>query len=1166
MSTPSAERDPIEELADSFLRRFRAGERPDAEEYVARYPELAGQVRDLLAALVLMEQNPPAGGQGSTASTRPADLTGRQLGDYRIVREVGRGGMGVVYEAVQESLGRHVALKILPAGLNTEGQFLERFRREAKAAAGLHHTNIVSVFGVGEHEGTHFYAMQFIVGRGLDGVLEAVRQRRERRAAADGDAGSAVHSPAGSGLSTLGLPAAEVTPISPGVRESARTEEPSELTDLPPGPYFRAVAQLGVQAADGLHYAHQHGVLHRDVKPSNLLLDARGTVWITDFGLAKTAGSDDLTSTGDLVGTLRFMAPERFRGEADARSDVYALGATLYELLTLRPAYADTDRLRLIERIQRTDRARPRQVEPRLPLDLETIVLKAMEPEPAARYATGADLAEDLRRFLTDRPIQACRASALEQLNRWRRRNPTIATLSLGLALMALIVIVVSVAAALRLGHAAEQEGRAKRETQERLCDSLFVQAHAARTSQRPGQRLDSLDALKRAAELGKALGRGPADFAKWRGEAAACLALPDVRLEREWEGNPAGATGLGFDARLEHYASSFRDEGLSIRRVQDHQELRRLPTLPAERVSRWLIPRFSPDGRFLAVWYSVWTDKRPLEVWDWQRGDSRPLITLADAATQPEFSADGRTVAVGVSDGVSDNALCLFDLATGKAIKRLALDLVPQRLAFHPDGRKLAVSSTTLSRNGRDAGTVQVRALETGHVLYTVSHAADVQAVAWHPGGRLLATGCDDRRIYLWDGVTGSRRNVLEGHSWEVHDLAFNQRGDWLASFGWDMTLRLWEVATGKQLWHLEDVRLVGFGQAEPLRAAAISGRQVRAWSCVPSTEFHVLRGPAQNVRDVTLSPDGRYVACSTFSGEGWLVDADRQGEPIGLDAASNFSWDLQGNLWFVTKKGQLMRRKPRPGGEHPFGPPVEVLLPDPLEAGATHLAWWWFRGDRPLLSIHSELPINRIQMFQMDGSVRRLWDRLVPNIVGTDMDVHSRWLAVTTRDGGRGVSILDVQSGRLVKELPIGDASAAFSRDGRWLVTTTGRLTTPEGECCLWRTDTWEKVRARPLHRSSSSSANMALSPDGLLLAVAYTMSEVQLLRLETLEEIATLTAPELGLVATMQFSPDGQRLFVTAANTVHVWDLDALRRGLRDCGLDWDLPTDPLPASNE
>jgi WD40 repeat protein len=526
--------------------------------------------------------------------------------------------------------------------------------------------------------------------------------------------------------------------------------------------------------------------------------------------------------------------------------------------------------------------------------------------------------------------------------------------------------------------------------------------------------------------------------------------------------------------------------------------------------------------------------------------GVSRPLIALADAATQPEFSHDCRTLAVGLSDNASENSLCLFDLATGQPTKRVALDMTPERLAFHPDGDKLAISSTREHQ-------VQVRDLVSGRILYALSHPAGVQAVAWHPEGRLLATGCDDRRIYLWDGINGARRGVLEGHSWEVHDLAFNQGGDWLASFGWDMTLRLWEVATGKPLWHLEDVRVVGFRREEPLQAAAISGRQVRVWTCVPSTEFRVLRGPAQNIRQVDVSPDGRYLACATYGGEGYFWDLRRQHEVPGFTGAQTYDWDPEGGLWFITEKGQLLHR-PR-SGTNELGPSAaELALPEPLEPGMVHVPWW-LSWDRRLLLILSPAPVNQLRLFRMDGNARRLWARTVPNVFYGSISPDGR-LATGTQDGGRGISILEAHSGKLIKELEIGDALPRFSPDGRWLITTAGRLTAPEGECALWRTDTWEKVRARPLRRSSSSPSSLQVSRDGALLAVAYTMNEVRLLRPETLEEIVTLTAPELGLVSPMQFSPDGRKLLVGVANTVHVWDLPALRRGLSAIGLDWEV----------
>src|SRR5262249_21877216 len=226
-------------------------------------------------------------------------------------------------------------------------------------------------------------------------------------------------------------------PVSPCGDEAARGEEPgsdlsvstSTMLGQSDSHYFRSVARLGMQAAEGLAYAHQHGLLHRDIKPANLLLDGRGTVWVTDFGLAKAEGSDELTSPGDIVGTARYMAPERFQGEADARSDVYGLGVTLYEMLTLRPAFEDSNRARLIERVAHEEPPRPRKLEPHIPRDLETIVLKAIAKDPAGRYPTAEALAEDLQRFLADRPIRARRTPWHERTWRWCRRNRVVASL-----------------------------------------------------------------------------------------------------------------------------------------------------------------------------------------------------------------------------------------------------------------------------------------------------------------------------------------------------------------------------------------------------------------------------------------------------------------------------------------------------------------------------------------------------------------------------------------------------------------------------------------------------------------------------------------------------------------------------------------------------------------
>jgi predicted Ser/Thr protein kinase/tetratricopeptide (TPR) repeat protein len=294
--------------------------------------------------------------------------------------------MGVVYEAEQISLGRRVALKILPRHSPLGSGRLERFQREAQAAARLHHTNIVPLMGIGDAEGIHFIVMQFIDGRGLDAVI------REWNPPDD----------------------AEATALTP----SALRER------------LRCVARIGVQAAEAIQYAHDQGILHRDIKPANILIDQHRDAWITDFGLAKLAQGDNLTKTGDIVGTLAYMAPERFHSAGDARSDVYSLGLTLYELLTLEAAFHDQDPSRLIQRICEGQAPPPRSLNPSIPADLETIVLKAIAREPEHRYATAGAVAEDLKRFLDDRPILARRASVFEQAVRWCRRNRAVAALA----------------------------------------------------------------------------------------------------------------------------------------------------------------------------------------------------------------------------------------------------------------------------------------------------------------------------------------------------------------------------------------------------------------------------------------------------------------------------------------------------------------------------------------------------------------------------------------------------------------------------------------------------------------------------------------------------------------------------------------------------------------
>jgi serine/threonine protein kinase len=338
-----------------------------------------------------------------------------EIQGFQIKREIGRGGMGVVYEAEQENLSRRVALKILPAAAAQDPERIRRFEHEATAAGRLHHTNIVPVFGVGQSGGHHYYVMQYIDGLGLDLVIDVLRSSQQK-------AESGSHAEVNKVVQNAGLVTTAIgTPV------LGRS-------------HFQHIARIGLQGAEAVDYAHNQGVLHRDIKPSNLLLDDRGNVWVADFGLARTTETSDLTHSGQVLGTLRYMAPERFRRQCDVRADIYSLGLTLYELVALQPAFPQTEHLELIERIQLADPRPLRTFDRRIPRDLETIIHKAIAHEPAGRYATAAVLADDLRRFLHDEPVLARRIGPLGLSTRWAKRHPW-QTISAGLFIAALATV-----------------------------------------------------------------------------------------------------------------------------------------------------------------------------------------------------------------------------------------------------------------------------------------------------------------------------------------------------------------------------------------------------------------------------------------------------------------------------------------------------------------------------------------------------------------------------------------------------------------------------------------------------------------------------------------------------------------------------------------------------
>jgi serine/threonine protein kinase/predicted Zn-dependent protease len=569
------------ELAEEFLERYRQGQRPSLKEYIDRHPALADEIREVFPAMAMMEKVALAeeslAGDPTGAAPGPKAGHPEQLGDFRILREIGRGGMGVVYEAEQLSLGRHVALKVLPLQPVGDAKQKRRFEREAKAAARLHHTNIVPVFGVGEDNGTPYYVMQFIQGLGLDEVLGELKRMRPGAAAprlagpdaqAEGD-GDGDHERMRAPRRNLS--AADVArSLLTGRFEAALLSDPEmgngprataasdtlPPTNAEPGPgrlasgpgrspdpsspsgsstallgsgasadgrasrggrptYWQGVARIAVQVADALEYAHKQGIVHRDIKPSNLLLDPRGTVWVTDFGLAKADDQQNLTDTGDVLGTLRYMPPEAFTGKTDHRGDVYSLGLTLFELLAFRPAFGEKDRGRLVHQVTTEEAPRLGSLNPEVPRDLETVIHKAIERDPAHRYATAGELAADLQRFLDDEPIRARRQTQVERYRRWARRNPGIAILGAALTAVLVAATIGSLVVAGRMSRLAEGEARAARVALDAAREAEQARQHEA--EQRTLAETARRQAEASAKEAGAQRERAEAGFATAR-------------------------------------------------------------------------------------------------------------------------------------------------------------------------------------------------------------------------------------------------------------------------------------------------------------------------------------------------------------------------------------------------------------------------------------------------------------------------------------------------------------------------------------------------------------------------------------------------------------------------------------------------------------------------
>jgi serine/threonine protein kinase/WD40 repeat protein len=802
-------------LVDELIGRLQAGEALDWPAIARQHPEHAGRLQSLAVALEALGDLSGAGDSalsGIAPRSGEAESVPGVLGDFHILREVGRGGMGVVYEAEQVSLNRRVALKVLPLAATMDLRQLQRFRHEARAAALLHHPHIVPVYGVGCERGVHYYAMQLIEGCSLAAVIDGWR-----------GPGAAGKEPVGktTGPAAAGEGGAPTRPVA----------ALSTVPLLPAPKPFRRLAEVVAQAADALEYAHAMGVVHRDIKPANLLLDAGGNVWVTDFGLARLGEGPGLTVSGDLLGTLRYMSPEQAlarHGLVDHRTDVYSLGATLYELLTVHPA-VDGASKEVLHRLAFEEPVAPRKLDRSIPAELETVTLKALAKDPRERYASAQEMADDLRRWLTDRPIRARPPGPLQRLRQWSRRHrPLVVALGAFLVLLVAGLCLGAVAYGVKKGELAEERERSERTIAGQLRQVLVDRAEAVRLARAPGYRRRVWADLREAMPL-PATGEGVDQV---RATVLACL------------GDPVGLDPVADPAAVPR---------------------RKQPGLPAGS-ERWLRRAagagpvaVSADGDRIAVagagGVAVYSGEgKPL------RQEASPLGGVYDLA----LAADGTLAVAGCEQGLVAWDLPGPDRWVVRAGNVFSVAISPNRRLLASGGRQLELWS-----------------LATRRLLATFPSPAAGARVEFSADGRILLAVVNDQPVAGWPVSDTPERRVFDGHTRGVPALAFSPDGRQVVSVSKDRAVRVWDVAAGRPLHtlsgHPGEVEAVAFNPDGSLLATGDLAGRLRVWDA-RSGELLTEAGcgePPGSIWRLQFGPGGEYLAAAGGAVVVWAVRA---------------------------------------------------------------------------------------------------------------------------------------------------------------------------------------------------------------------------------------------------------------------------------------------------
>jgi len=1142
----------LDQLIEEITDRVRAGEAFDLDECVQLHPQYADRLRQVVPTILALNGLEYVALSEAHGNSADLEAVPHVLGDFRLIREIGRGGMGVVYEAEQLSLGRRVALKTLPlAGMLDERQ-LQRFGNEARAAAAFHHPNIVPVFAVGCERGVHYYAMQFIDGQTLAAVIGELGVRGQGSGARGEElslAGEDEISPLLL-LSTLNPPPSTARTVLLSTQRSGGRE------------LFRAIAQLGVQVAQALDYAHSLGVVHRDVKPANLLLDARGTVWLSDFGLAQLDAGSGITMTGDLLGTLRYMSPEQAqgrRGLIDHRTDIYSLGITLYELLVLGPAFPETDRQRLLRQVIEQEPRPITRVNRAIPHDLETIVLKATSKEPSARYESARDLADDLQRFLDDQPVRAKRPGVVDRIRKWNRRHRAVVTTAVLTVLLAAVCGAgLSWRAYLRestLRSLAEQRGTAARdalvkETQARIAtakqkieadrqrNAALANLYRADMRQAPMDWHNGNVAHLLSTLINHIPSSGPQDHRGWEWYYLLGLCHQDERTLTAHAGavnglswSPDGrllASGGGdgkvkiWDAMTWELTPYSRDMGLSQTGVAWDADGKRLAgcSWAGADSTVWIWNVSDGEVTTLGLHRGVrrvsWTrDEKRLASVAWNGAVKLWDIDSARFLKAPPQSIRGYDVAWDPTDtklalATAPDVLSIWDTVSGELIDTKARVGSCRSVAWSPDGRWLAF--------GSHLGIVSLVNAETWRVERTV-RAHDgvdggVLAAVWNADGTKLATAGQEGTAKVWTASLDQCTHVFRGHQKAVQSLAWNPAGTLLASGSSDATIKIWDVATGR----IPDQASV---PAEPDKSAIRA--DPLAWAVPPpSTSWSgyvpeiVWGANAQSVWTV-----GEYESALLANIRTGQIEASLP----ALGKTGQVSPDGKQIAYFVHGEGRAtVQIVDIETGTQAASLPTR--LRNPLDASFPCFSWSPDGLSLALFGSFNEVQASRrfdLEVWDLTSGTKRLeWS--CRRIHGLAWSPDNRRLAVRGYgDTGDGVylHVLDTSTGvRLLKlELGVGNGiePVAWNPNGRQLMGGNA-----DGEIRIWETATGRLLRtARPF---SSGMVSLAWHASGIRVAVRGVNTAVKLLDPNTGQELMTL--PGEG-ARQLCWSPDGMCL---------------------------------------